>query len=96
MDKTAENTDREIWREKPDDYYAPSIHVTKEGGIGIDVGGTVIVMDVRDWHAAVHREANRQIEAIERTVRPIGPGGVCCHGFSLQSICELCAAENVK
>lgn len=46
----AKNTDREIWREREGDYYAPSIHVTQEGGIGIDVGGTVFVMDVRDWH----------------------------------------------
>lgn len=44
------NTDREIWRETPDDYYAPSIHVTQGGSIGINVGGLVVVMDVRDWH----------------------------------------------
>jgi hypothetical protein len=48
------NTDREIWR-GPDegcgDYYADSIHVTKQGGIGINVGGRVIVMPLRDWHA---------------------------------------------
>lgn len=47
------NTDRELWRETPGDYYSPSIHVTKGGGIGINVGGTVIVRPVREWHAAM-------------------------------------------
>jgi hypothetical protein len=45
------NTDREIWRERADDYYADSIHVTKSGGIGINCGGTVYVMPIRAWHA---------------------------------------------
>lgn len=54
------NTDREIWRETPGDYYSPSIHVTAEGGIGIDVGGLVIVMDVYDWHQL----ANKQTAAL--------------------------------
>lgn len=49
-EQTAANTDREIWRETPGDYYSPSIHVTEGGGIGINVGGTVIVRPVRDWH----------------------------------------------
>lgn len=45
-----QNTDRELWREKEGDYYSPSIHVTEQGGIGIDVGGYVIVMPLRGWH----------------------------------------------
>lgn len=49
--EAAENTDRELWREREDDYYADSIHVTKDGGIGMNVGGSVIVMPVRKWHA---------------------------------------------
>jgi hypothetical protein len=48
----AQNTDREIWRVREGDYYADSIHVTAHGGIGINHGGTVIVMSLRDWHAA--------------------------------------------
>ena len=46
-----QNTDRELWRETEDDYYAPSLHVTEGGGIGMNVGGTVIVMPIREWHA---------------------------------------------
>ena len=46
------NTDREIWRESEHDYYSPSIHVTERGHVGINVGGRVIVMDVRDWFSA--------------------------------------------
>ncbi len=44
------NTDVELWREQPGDYYANSIHVTKGGGIGINVGGTVIVKPLAEWH----------------------------------------------
>lgn len=44
------NTDREIWREREGDYYADSIHVTLQGGIGINCGGTVYVKPVREWH----------------------------------------------
>jgi hypothetical protein len=50
-DDLRDNTDRELWRETPDDYYSPSIHVTAGGGIGINVGGTVVVRPVREWHA---------------------------------------------
>jgi hypothetical protein len=45
-----ENTDRELWREREGDYYADSIHVTKEGAIGINCGGFVIVKPLREWH----------------------------------------------
>ncbi len=61
----AANTDRELWRgpdESKGSYYADSIHVTEGGAIGIDVGGFVIVMPLRDWHAlAVESAVNRAI-----------------------------------
>ncbi len=47
----AKNTDRELWREREGDYYADSIHVTAQGGIGINCGGTVHVMSLRQWHS---------------------------------------------
>lgn len=47
----AENTDREIWRRKEGDFYSPSIHVTKSGCVGLNVGGHVIVMSAEKWHA---------------------------------------------
>jgi len=46
------NIDRLLWREAgimPGD--SPSIHVTQDGCIGINVGGLVIVKPVREWHA---------------------------------------------
>jgi hypothetical protein len=46
------NTDKEIWSEKPGDYYADSIHVTEGGNIGINCGGHVIVAPVIKWHEA--------------------------------------------
>lgn len=47
-----QNTDRELWREREDDYYSDSIHVTENGGIGMNCGGHVIVMPIRKWHLA--------------------------------------------
>lgn len=53
--RAAQNTDRELWREREGDFYADSLHVTQRGGIGINSGGRVIVKPVRDWHAEVAR-----------------------------------------
>ncbi len=35
---------------------SPLIFVTKSGAIGMDVGGNVIVMTVREWHGLAERE----------------------------------------
>ena len=53
MCEEALNTDRELWREVAGDYYSPSIHLTHEGGIGINVGGHVIVRPVQKWHESM-------------------------------------------
>lgn len=52
MSEEAQNTDKEIWRKRPDDYYSPSIHVTEAGDIGIGVGGYVLVAPIEYWHDA--------------------------------------------
>ena len=52
-DKAAQNTDKEIWRRVPGDFYSPSLHVTKDGRIGINVGGHVFVSQVEKWHEAM-------------------------------------------
>lgn len=49
-ENVSENTDREIYREVPGDYYSPSLHVTNDGKIGIDAGGLVFEKSVREWH----------------------------------------------
>ena len=67
------NTDREIWRERPGDFYSPSIHVTREGGVGIDVGGTVFVMDVRDWHALAMKASDTDLRKLDELVEGITP-----------------------
>lgn len=46
-----QNTDKELWREPPDDYYSNSIHVTASGDIGINVHGRVFVKSLEEWHA---------------------------------------------
>lgn len=60
-----QNTDRELWREVEGDYYAPSIHVTKDGGIGTNVGGHVVVMPLRDWHALAGRPSPARDKVLE-------------------------------
>ena len=44
------NEDKELWREKEGDYYAPSLFVTKTGGIGMNVHGRVFVKPIQEWH----------------------------------------------
>ena len=56
------NTDKNIWRNVKDDYYSPSIHVTEEGNIGINVGGHVIVKPVEDWFLLGIEEAKEKID----------------------------------
>ena len=47
-DNTAENTDRELWRNDETDH---SIHITAVNGIGINVDGLVYVMTLEQWHS---------------------------------------------
>lgn len=48
-EREAKNTDRELWRERPGDFYADSLFVTEGGGIGLNCGGTVCVKPIRAW-----------------------------------------------
>ncbi len=66
MSGCAQNTDRELWRKVPGDYYAPSIHVTEGGGIGINVGGFVIVKPVEWWHEMAKRNIEAKTYPAER------------------------------
>lgn len=59
----ATNTDKELWREHNDDFYSDSIHVTKDGGIGINVGGKVIVKTLKEWHALALETTNDKPES---------------------------------
>ena len=66
MNEPLLNTDKEIWRETPDDYYSPSIHVTEQNSIGINVGGTVYVKTIREWHKFGEKlEALRNVHEIQ-------------------------------
>lgn len=60
-DTPNQNTDTEIFREVPDDYCSPSMFATKDGKIGIDVGGIVIIKSLRDWHA-LHAQEQKDKE----------------------------------
>ncbi len=61
MTDCAQNTDRELWRKVPGDYYSPSIHVTEGGGIGIDIGGFVIVKPVEWWHEMAKKHVKESV-----------------------------------
>jgi len=85
MNEPCENTDKEIWRAEPGGYYSDSIHVTENGGIGINCGGMVFTKPIRQWHAlAVAAELNRrtpepgQPEAALRKANEPLPKGCYC------------------
>lgn len=65
-ERSALNTDKELWRERPGDYYADSLHVTENGAIGMNCGGTVYVMPIREWHGLKARVA--ELEAALRSM----------------------------
>jgi 3-oxoacyl-[acyl-carrier-protein] synthase III len=70
-DKTHKNTDKEIWRKVNDDYYSPSIHVTEQDGIGINISGMVIVKPVEEWYRLAiecdkYNEKDKKIAELER------------------------------
>jgi hypothetical protein len=60
------NTDKEIWREIEGEYYSPSIFVTEQGKIGINVGGNVYVQSVEKWHQQADRIA--ELETVLRSI----------------------------
>lgn len=50
-DNAARNTDRHLWPDTiPEGQPHETIHVTAQGGIGINVGGYVIVKPLAEWH----------------------------------------------
>jgi hypothetical protein len=77
--QVALNTDRELYREPkgdlPSDYYANSLHVTAQGHIGMNVGGTVVALPIEEWHrlAQVQQQPRRHpmtrlLDALARLV----------------------------
>ena len=68
-DGAAQNTDIELWRETPGDYYADSVFVTKGGGIGIKVAGKVYVRTPRRWQELV--EENYRMREFLDNVRRV-------------------------
>lgn len=73
-DQAAANTDRELWRERPGDFYADSLHVTEGGGIGMNVGGYVIVKPLKGWHALAETDADLK-ETLKAVLFHFGPEG---------------------
>ena len=62
------NEDREIWRLKKGDYYSPSISVTKDDGISINVGGTVITLPIERWHQLITELDIKTLENIKGSI----------------------------
>lgn len=91
-DMPFENTDREIWRgpdEGGGDFYADSMHITKEGALGINCGGRVIVRPIRDWFALPSpspAQPGAEREEVARIIEPYaGWGGNCAPINELQN-----------
>jgi hypothetical protein len=90
----ARNTDRELWRENPGDYYSPSIHVTEGGGIGFDVGGNVVVKPLREWHRLAASELAWKIMAKQEARYANLPTSE--REASLQKALESTTADQIK
>jgi len=60
------DTDREIYREREDDYYADSVHVTEGGGLGINCGGMVYVKPLREWHRLAAESETAEIALLRK------------------------------
>lgn len=54
------NTDTHLWPIVSETPYAPSIHVTAQGSIGINVGCLVIVKPIEEWHALATADLDRR------------------------------------
>lgn len=79
-DMAAKDTDRELYREGGGDgngqsYYEPSVHVTADGRIGMNVGGSVVVLPIREWHALATASL-RQVEGSCGNTEPCVCGDV--------------------
>ena len=64
MSEECLNTDKELWREKPGDYYSDSIHVTEKGSIGINCGGYVIVGRLQSWFEIANLIFNSELRGV--------------------------------
>lgn len=73
-DQPCANTDIELWRERKDDYYADSIHVTESGAIGINCSGHVHVKPLRQWHELANHvgDANKMVSAPAAPMGDVG------------------------
>lgn len=96
IDQCAENTDREIYRERDGDYYADSLHVTQEGAIGINCGGYVIVMPIRAWHGLAKdlTAALKRVKGLEKENNTLR--GLLGNSAKPCSYCGLAAEDQAK
>jgi hypothetical protein len=90
MKDSAKNTDREIWRKVSDDYYSPSIHVTFDGRIGINVGGRVIVATIEKWHRALIESSGEKASGAGKTT------GESAHRSANTNLVDRCSDEPLQ
>ena len=63
--QACKNEDRLIYSETQNNRTCSSIHVTKQGGIGINCGGSVWVKPLKEWYRlAEERIARRKARQI--------------------------------
>lgn len=84
-----ENTDIEIWRRIPGDFYSPSIHVTASGGIGMDVGGRVIVAPVEAWFKAMEPQSGSPFKPTDESLYEILERGLANYIQNIEALRDL-------
>ena len=60
--RPTKNTDTHLFSEVESDYYSYSCHMTQDRLLGIDVGGYVKVMSLKDWHQLEQQLAEKEKE----------------------------------
>ena len=83
-DTPSKNNDKHLWPIPNDDYYAPSIHATEDGRIGMNVGGIVFVKSIREWHSLA---GENYFAGPDDTI--LGPGQVAVDREDLEVLCKV-------
>jgi len=90
MTESCKNNDIELWRENDGDYYSPSIRLVPPNGIGINVGGSVIVKTLEEWHKLGMPEKKPNINGgDDYTSAPD-------ETYEKKSVCDICGEGPAK
>ena len=66
----SENTDTHLWPIVSETPYAPSLRITAEGALSINVGSLVIVKPIEEWHALALADLDARTAELRSRLQP--------------------------